>query len=137
MSQADTSYTWNSNRSTARSSASGPPHKASGPAGNTPATRILLPLAPAPARTPPAAAPGRASSRPIAAHRPSRISAGFADALAVGPVAARLGAPLYLSEPTCLPRTTRVKMQSHNLDQVLLLGSPLTLSAQVRSLTAC
>ncbi|WP_146077259.1 cell wall-binding repeat-containing protein [Rathayibacter tritici] len=62
---------------------------------------------------------------------------GFADALAVGPVAARQGAALYLSEPTCLPRTTRVKMQSHDLDQVLLLGSPLTLSAQVQSLTAC
>ncbi|PPH16291.1 MULTISPECIES: cell wall-binding repeat-containing protein [unclassified Rathayibacter] len=62
---------------------------------------------------------------------------GFADALAVGPVAAKQGAPLYLSEPTCLPRSTRVKMQGHDLDQVLLLGSPLTLSAQVRSLSAC
>ncbi|WKK73080.1 cell wall-binding repeat-containing protein [Rathayibacter oskolensis] len=30
---------------------------------------------------------------------------GFADALAVGPVAAAAGAPLYLSESTCLPAT--------------------------------
>ncbi|SMH42208.1 Putative cell wall binding repeat 2 [Rathayibacter oskolensis] len=62
---------------------------------------------------------------------------GFADALAVGPVAAAVGAPLYLSESTCLPRATRAEMQDHDLDYVTLLGSRLTLSAALESLTVC
>ncbi|KQQ00043.1 MULTISPECIES: cell wall-binding repeat-containing protein [unclassified Rathayibacter] len=61
----------------------------------------------------------------------------FADALAVGPVAASVGAPLYLSEPDCVQRATRTALQRHNLDYVTLLGSPLTLSDAVKSLTVC
>jgi putative cell wall-binding protein len=62
---------------------------------------------------------------------------GFADALAVGPAAAAIGAPLYLSESTCLPRPTRIALQEHDLDYVTLLGSRLTLSAALESLTVC
>ncbi|MWV60145.1 cell wall-binding repeat-containing protein [Rathayibacter sp. VKM Ac-2754] len=62
---------------------------------------------------------------------------GFADALAVGPVAAAVGAPLYLSEATCLPRDTRTALQRNSLDYVTLLGSRLTLAAPLESLTVC
>ncbi|SMH38232.1 Putative cell wall binding repeat 2 [Rathayibacter oskolensis] len=46
----------------------------------------------------------------------------FADALAAGPAAADHGAPLYLSEPTCIPQATRAALQEHDLDHVTLLG---------------
>lgn len=62
---------------------------------------------------------------------------GFADALAVGPAAAAIGAPLYLSESDCLPRATRIAMQSHDLDYVTLLGSERTLSAALNTLSVC
>lgn len=62
---------------------------------------------------------------------------GYADALSVGPVAAAVSAPLYLSSPTCLPRETRTALQEHDRDQVTLLGSRLTLSAALESLAIC
>ncbi|QHC57408.1 cell wall-binding repeat-containing protein [Rathayibacter sp. VKM Ac-2760] len=62
---------------------------------------------------------------------------GFADALAVGPAAAKVGSPLYLSEPNCVPLDTRKALQSQSLDRVFLLGSRLTLSAEVKDLRTC
>jgi len=61
----------------------------------------------------------------------------FADALSVGPAAAALGAPLYLSNPGCVPYDTRVELQAHELDYVTLLGGPGTLQPAVGSLTVC
>lgn len=61
----------------------------------------------------------------------------FADALAAGPVARGWGANLYLSEPGCVPRATRVQMQSLYLDDVTLVGGEPTLSPAVARLTAC
>ncbi|QHF25792.1 hypothetical protein GTU73_18535 [Rathayibacter sp. VKM Ac-2804] len=62
---------------------------------------------------------------------------GFADALAAGPAAASIGAPLYLSEPNCVPALTRRAMQGQDLDRIFLLGSVRTLSADVASLRGC
>lgn len=62
---------------------------------------------------------------------------GFADALAVGPAAASIGAPLYLSQSDCVYTATRRSMQEQDLDQITLLGSTNTLSAAVARLTAC
>ncbi|TCL83073.1 putative cell wall binding repeat protein [Rathayibacter sp. PhB179] len=62
---------------------------------------------------------------------------GFADALAAGPAAASIGAPLYLSEPNCVPVETRKAMQGQDLDRIFLLGSVRTLTADVASLRGC
>ncbi|MCJ1687088.1 cell wall-binding repeat-containing protein [Rathayibacter sp. VKM Ac-2927] len=62
---------------------------------------------------------------------------GFADALAVGPAAASIGAPLYLSQPDCVYTATRRSLQDQDLDQITLLGGTGTLSADVARLTAC
>lgn len=62
---------------------------------------------------------------------------GFADALAAGPAAASIGAPLYLSEPDCVPALTRRAMQDQDLDRIFLLGSVRTLTADVASLRGC
>ncbi|SMH42202.1 Putative cell wall binding repeat 2 [Rathayibacter oskolensis] len=62
---------------------------------------------------------------------------GFADALAAGPVVSGWGARLYLSEPGCVPRATRVQLQSLYLDDVTLLGGTPTLSPAVARLTTC
>ncbi|NRG40916.1 cell wall-binding repeat-containing protein [Rathayibacter sp. VKM Ac-2835] len=61
----------------------------------------------------------------------------FADALAAGPAAAERGAPLYLSEPTCLPGATKTAMRRQDLDYVTILGGTPTLSAAVGRLRAC
>ena len=62
---------------------------------------------------------------------------GFADALSIGAVAAAYGAPLYLSEPNCVPYATRVALQAHELDFVLLLGGPTTLQPAIDTLAVC
>ncbi|PTL71893.1 hypothetical protein C1I63_02920 [Rathayibacter caricis DSM 15933] len=62
---------------------------------------------------------------------------GFADALSIGAVAAAYGAPLYLSEPNCVPYATRVALQANELDYVLLLGGPTTLQPAIDSLAVC
>ncbi|MCJ1684320.1 cell wall-binding repeat-containing protein [Rathayibacter sp. VKM Ac-2928] len=61
----------------------------------------------------------------------------FADALAAGPAAAERGAPLYLSEPTCLPGATKTAIARQDLDYVTILGGTPTLSAAVGRLRAC
>lgn len=62
---------------------------------------------------------------------------GFADALSIGAVAAAYGAPLYLSEPNCVPYATRVALQANELDFVLLLGGPTTLQPAIDTLAVC
>ncbi|QHC57411.1 cell wall-binding repeat-containing protein [Rathayibacter sp. VKM Ac-2760] len=62
---------------------------------------------------------------------------GFADALAAGPAAAALGAPLYLSEPGCIPYDTYWTMKGAALDFPVLLGGPQTLSDDVARMRTC
>ncbi len=61
--------------------------------------------------------------------------AGFADALAGGPVAGTHGEPLLLAAPTCLPQPTAKQVPS--LTHITLLGGPAALGAGVASLTTC
>ncbi|WP_022892633.1 cell wall-binding repeat-containing protein [Agromyces subbeticus] len=62
---------------------------------------------------------------------------GFADALAGGPVAAAVGAPLRLSRPECIPEGTLYAMWIQSEDEVVLLGGEGALSEDVASLTVC
>ena len=63
---------------------------------------------------------------------------GYADALAGAVLAARLGAPLYLSGPTCLPREVRQAMiDERAVDRVTLLGGDQVLEARVAALDPC
>ncbi|MBX9472747.1 cell wall-binding repeat-containing protein [Microcella sp.] len=64
--------------------------------------------------------------------------AGYADALSGAVLAAVEGAPLYLSSPTCLPRTAREAMiDTLQVDRVTLLGGEGVLSARVAALDEC
>ncbi|MBD8023756.1 cell wall-binding repeat-containing protein [Microbacterium gallinarum] len=62
---------------------------------------------------------------------------GFADALAVAPVAAAEGAPLYLARPTCVDAPLRTHMQQSHLRRPILVGGAGALSDAVGSMTAC
>lgn len=61
----------------------------------------------------------------------------FADALAAGPVAGRLGAPVLLVQPTQLPEATRAELARLDPGAVTVLGGPAAVSddvlAQVRA----
>lgn len=61
----------------------------------------------------------------------------FPDALSAGPVAAMLGAPLYTTHPTCIPREGLVAMGTHSPTEVVLLGGTGALSTRVSTLTGC
>lgn len=62
---------------------------------------------------------------------------GFADALAGGPLAGSLGAPLYLAPPTCLPPTAAVGLLEKQVAGVWLLGGPGALGTGVEQLALC
>jgi len=63
--------------------------------------------------------------------------AGFADALAGGPLAAAYGAPLYLSQPTCVPIEILFGAADRQSDVIVLLGGSGALSTEVENLQVC
>lgn len=62
---------------------------------------------------------------------------GFADALAGGPLAGAIGAPIYLSEQACLPYYVLQDIDEVGANRVTLLGATGVLSSAVKSLTSC
>ncbi len=62
---------------------------------------------------------------------------GFADALAGAPLAGALGAPLYLTPPTCIPASLEADLLSYETVAVWLLGGESALSPDVAELTRC
>ena len=62
---------------------------------------------------------------------------GFADALAGGPAAAALGAPVLLVPPTCIPAAVEAQLSRLANPPVTLLGGTSVLSPAVASLEPC
>ena len=62
---------------------------------------------------------------------------GFADALAAGPVAAYLRAPVYLTQQDCIPQTVRDDIFSVFANDVILAGGTGSLSLRVEQFTQC
>ncbi|ROP49062.1 MULTISPECIES: cell wall-binding repeat-containing protein [unclassified Rathayibacter] len=62
---------------------------------------------------------------------------GFADALSGAAIAAAAGSPISLSRPTCVPAETVDSLKRLHLDYAVVLGSELTLSAEVGRVAAC
>ena len=62
---------------------------------------------------------------------------GFPDALAGGPLAGMLGAPIHLSPGSCIPASAAAGIVDSGVLGVLLLGGPGALGASVESLTLC
>lgn len=62
---------------------------------------------------------------------------GFADALSAGPLAGALGAPMYLSLPTCMPYYVINDISAVRAKKVYFLGSTAALSNAVYNLTSC
>lgn len=63
--------------------------------------------------------------------------ASFADALAAGPLAGALDAPIYLSTPTCVPHGVVWGLVISNVRKVTLLGGTPSLNADVAQLKIC
>jgi putative cell wall-binding protein len=63
--------------------------------------------------------------------------AGYADALAGGPLAGAWGVPLYLSTPTCVPPEVLVDLKRLNVNLVVLLGGEMSLGTKVKNLVSC
>ncbi|KAB7745688.1 hypothetical protein GA707_07240 [Nostocoides sp. F2B08] len=61
----------------------------------------------------------------------------FPDALAGGPTAARVGAPLLLTEPDCVPRPTLDEIERLGAERVVVLGGLLAVSEAAANLTPC
>lgn len=61
----------------------------------------------------------------------------FPDALTGGPLAAAYGAPLYLSEPNCLPTAIATDILDLDAQAIVLLGGPGSLSPAVEQLHTC
>lgn len=62
---------------------------------------------------------------------------GFADALSGATAAAASGAPISLSYPGCVPAETVDSLKRLHLDTATVLGSELTLSRAVSTVTSC
>ncbi|MBA4246790.1 MAG: hypothetical protein C0444_00630 [Microbacterium sp.] len=62
---------------------------------------------------------------------------GFADALAIGPVAAAFGAPVYLTQSECLTDAVYDDLVAGLFSGVTLVGGAGVLSSRVQSLQAC
>jgi putative cell wall-binding protein/beta-lactamase class A len=63
---------------------------------------------------------------------------GFADGLTGAGLAARTGSPLYLAQPTCVPDGVRSDIVNRlGATTVTLLGGPVSLNADVATLTDC
>lgn len=63
--------------------------------------------------------------------------AGFADALAGGPLAGSRGERLYLAQPGCVPAAVLEEFYLSDVNRVVLFGSSLTLSTAVEDLVPC
>lgn len=61
----------------------------------------------------------------------------FPDALAGGPLAAKSGAPLYVANETCVPGSVLDSLVAHEVEKVVLLGGPGSLTAAVANLVRC
>ncbi len=61
----------------------------------------------------------------------------FPDALTGGPLAAAYGAPLFLSEPECLPSAVAFDILDLDAQLIWLLGGPGSLSMAVENLQLC
>ena len=57
----------------------------------------------------------------------------FEDALAVGPWANQVGAPILLAGPSAYPTATRDELARLNPSRIILVGGPLSLNAQVEA----
>ncbi|MBW3551717.1 MAG: signal peptidase I, partial [Proteobacteria bacterium] len=55
-----------------------------------------------------------------------------ADALAAGPIAGQLGAPMYTTQPDSLSPAAATGLDDYDPELVIVLGGPVALSAQVR-----
>ncbi|WKK73079.1 cell wall-binding repeat-containing protein [Rathayibacter oskolensis] len=62
---------------------------------------------------------------------------GFADALSGATVAAANGAPISLSYPSCVPAETVDSLKRLHLDYAFVLGSELTLSRAISTVSPC
>ncbi|BDZ65171.1 hypothetical protein GCM10025877_21090 [Agromyces mangrovi Wang et al. 2018] len=62
---------------------------------------------------------------------------GFADALAGGPLAAMLGAPLYLASPNCIAGQVLDQIWAQNTQGVVILGGESVLGTRVDQLASC
>lgn len=62
---------------------------------------------------------------------------GFADALAVGPWAAKLNSPVYLTQPTCVTDAVFDDILAGFFSRVTLVGGTSALSPNVQSLNPC
>lgn len=62
---------------------------------------------------------------------------GFADALAGGPLAGKLGVPLFLSAQSCVPQSVVGELVRLNVNLVYILGGEGTLSTNVADLVPC
>lgn len=62
---------------------------------------------------------------------------GFADALAGGPLASLLSAPMHLATPECIPAAAADHMIDADVAGVMLLGGPGALHPSVEELTIC
>src|SRR5690606_32730822 len=62
---------------------------------------------------------------------------GFADALAGAALAGSQGAPLFVSQPTCIPASVMDAIDDLGATRVVLLGGTGVLSTAVADLTVC
>lgn len=62
---------------------------------------------------------------------------GFADALAGGALAGAAGAPMFLSQPDCVPLQTLSTLDNLRVERVVLLGGEGSLSENVEDLKPC
>lgn len=61
----------------------------------------------------------------------------FADALAGGPAAAKVGAPLLLTEKECVPQPTLDEIERLGAENIVVLGGSLAVSEAAANLTPC
>ncbi|TPX02856.1 hypothetical protein FJ656_20225, partial [Schumannella luteola] len=61
----------------------------------------------------------------------------FPDALAGGALAAKYGAPLYVTRDTCIPGSVLDSLAGLEIEKVYLLGGPASLSTDVADLERC
>lgn len=61
----------------------------------------------------------------------------YADALAGGPVAAKVGAPMLLTRPDCVPPATLQEIQRLGARNVVVLGGEAAVSDAAANLTSC
>jgi putative cell wall-binding protein len=65
------------------------------------------------------------------------VGTGFADALSGAARAASEGSPLWVTPPSCIPLEDMLAMRTSDIDNVILLGGPGALDANVEGLHRC